>query len=99
MSQSHSTPENSQASERADDFLQRDQEPSHNLHEPQSMISTIDPITGRDIGSVEGKPSIVDGNMTMYFESEQTRQAYIDTNKSHTLNLPDNSTEDGEAEG
>ena len=99
MSQSNSTPENLHASEHGDDFLSRDKEPSHNLHEPQSMISTIDPITGRDIGRVEGKPSIVDGNMTMYFESEQTRQAYIDTNKSHTLNLPDNPNEDGEAEG
>jgi len=63
------------------------------------MISTIDPITGRDVGNVAGKPSIVDGNMTMYFESEQTRQTYIDMQKSHTLNLPGNPNEDGEAEG
>lgn len=98
MNHSHSTPENMQASEREEDFLPRDQEPSHNLHEPQSMISTIDPITGKDVGNVEGKPSLVDGNLTMYFESEQTRQAYIDTQKNHTLNLPGNNA-DGEAEG
>lgn len=81
------------------DFLARDQEPSHRLHEPESMISTIDPISGADIGNVEGKPYLVDGNMKMYFESEETRQAYIDKSKNHTLNLPDNPHEDGEAEG
>ena len=98
MSQSNTTPENRQATEREDDFLPRDQEPSHNLHEPRSMISTIDPIPGKDVGNVEGKPSIVDGNLTMYFESEQTRQAYLDEPKNHTLNLPGNNA-DGEAEG
>ena len=81
------------------DYLPRDKEPSHRLHEPESMISTIDPITGLDIGSLGGKPYIVDGNMTIYFASEATRQAYVDTPKNHTLNLPDNPWEDGEAEG
>jgi YHS domain-containing protein len=79
--------------------LPRDKEPSHNLHESQSMISTIDPISGKDVGNVEGKPALVDGNLTMYFKSEETRQAYLDTSKNHTLNLRDNPLEDGEAEG
>ncbi len=96
MSQTRSTPENMQTST-PDDFLQRDQEPSHNLHEPQSMISTIDPITGNDVGDVVNKPSLVDGNPTMYFESEQTRQAYLEEQKNHTLNLPGDN-EEGEAE-
>lgn len=82
-----------------DDFLERDKEPSHRLHEPESMISTIDPISGADIGNVEGKPYLVDGNMKMYFESGQTRQAYMDQSKNHTLNLRDNPDADGEAEG
>lgn len=83
----------------SDDFLARDQEPSHRLHEPESMISTIDPISGMDIANVEGKPYLVDGNMKMYFESEGTRQAYIDQSKNHTLNLRDNPDGEGEAEG
>lgn len=87
------------SSRSSDDFLARDQEPSHRLHEPESMISTIDPISGADIADIAGKPYIVDGNMKMYFESEQTRQAYIDKSKNHTLNLRDNPSEDGEAEG
>ena len=52
------------------------------------MISTIDPITGYDVGDVVNKPSLVDGNLTMYFVSEQTRQAYLFEQKNHTLNLP-----------
>lgn len=87
------------SSRSSDDFLERDKEPSHRLHEPESMISTIDPISGADIGNVEGKPYLVDGNMKMYFESEQTRQAYMDKSKNHTLNLRDNPDADGEAEG
>lgn len=87
------------SSRSSDDFLERDKEPSHRLHEPEGMISTIDPISGADIGNVEGKPYLVDGNMKMYFESEQTRQAYMDQSKNHTLNLRDNPDADGEAEG
>ena len=87
------------SSRSSDDFLARDKEQSHRLHEPESMISTIDPISGADIGKVEGKPYLVDGNMKMYFESEATRQAYIDKSKNHTLNLRDNPYADGEAEG
>jgi YHS domain-containing protein len=81
------------------DYLLRDKEQSHRLHEPESMISTIDPITGLDIEDLSGKPYIVDGNMVMYFASEETRQAYLDTPKSHTIHLQDNPWEDGEAEG
>jgi len=81
------------------DAMLRDQEQSHRLHEPELMISTIDPISGQDIDDLAGRPFIVDGNLVMYFESEQTRQAYMDTPKEHALPLPDNPTEDGEAEG
>jgi len=35
----------------------------------------------------------------MYFESEETKQAYIDTLMDHPLRLQDNPYEDGEAEG
>jgi hypothetical protein len=83
----------------ASDCLARDQEQSHRLHEPEWITTTIDPITGRDIHDVHTHPSIVDGNVTMYFESERTRRDYLDTPKEHALHLPDNPVEDGEAEG
>jgi hypothetical protein len=83
----------------ANDPLPRDAEQSHRLHEPEQMLTSIDPITGRDIEDLAGKPYLVDGNVTMYFESEATRQAYIDTPVDHPFHLVDNPDEDGEAEG
>jgi hypothetical protein len=75
----------------ASDTLPRDREQSHRLHEPDHLINTIDPITSRDIENVAGHPSIVDGNLTIYFESEKTRQAYRETPIDHPYaHLPDN---------
>jgi hypothetical protein len=56
--------------------LPRDREQSHRLHEPEHMTATIDPITGHDIGDLQGHPSVEDGNLTIYFESEETRAEY-----------------------
>lgn len=83
----------------ASDPLTRDMEQSHRLHEPESMITTIDPITGRDIDDLTGRPHLVDGNMVIYFESEDTRQAYLDTPMDRPLPLADNPDEDWVAEG
>jgi YHS domain-containing protein len=66
-----------------DDPLPRDQQQSHRLHEPEHMISTIDPVTGHDVIGAAGHPSIVDGNLTIYFESEATRKTYQDTPANH----------------
>lgn len=63
----------------ASDPLPRDREQSRRLHEPTFLTSSIDPITGRDIMDRKGRPTIVDGNVTMYFESEETKQAYLDS--------------------
>ena len=65
------------------DPLPRDQEQSHRLHEPDHLVNSIDPITGRDIGNVSGHPFIVDGNLTIYFESEQSRKTYQQTPINH----------------
>jgi hypothetical protein len=81
------------------DALPKDQTQSHRLHEPSHMLSNIDPITGRDIGELAGHPFIVDGNMTMYFETEETRQAYLDMPTDHPFRLVDNPTDEGYAEG
>ena len=83
----------------ATDALPRDRTQSSRLHEPTQMITTIDPISGRDIEDLAGKPYIADGNVVMYFESEETRQAYLDTPIDHPLRLADNPTEEGVAEG
>ena len=61
----------------AADPLPRDQTQSHRLHEPESLISTIDPMTGNDIDDVTSHPSTVDGNLTIYFDTDATRQAYL----------------------
>ena len=46
------------------------------------MVHTIDPITGKDLGDRRDLPHVVeqtsDGELTIYFESEETRQAYLD---------------------
>lgn len=83
----------------ATESLPRDAEQSHRLHEPEQRLTGTDPITGRDIEDLAGKPYLIDGNVTMYFESEETRQAYLDTPIDHPFRLVDNPYEDGEAEG
>jgi YHS domain-containing protein len=83
----------------ASDCLPRDREQSRRLHEPEAMITTIDPITGRDIEDPTGHPYLIDGNVVMYFESEDTRREYLDTPTDHPVRLRDNPDEEGEAEG
>jgi YHS domain-containing protein len=83
----------------ATDPLPRDREQSHRLHEPEQMISTVDPITGVEIDNLEGRPYLVDGNMVIYFESEETRRAFQAMPTDHPFKLQDNPTEEGEAEG
>ena len=52
---------------------------------PKNMIGTIEPITGHDVAGVPGQPSIVDGILTIYFESETTRKTYKDTPNNHPV--------------
>ncbi|MDX1697725.1 MAG: hypothetical protein R3308_05525 [Thiohalobacterales bacterium] len=63
--------------------LPRDRCQSHRLHQPAYLINTIDPITGHDIDNVLDHPCLVDGNLTIYFESEASMQAYLDTPLNH----------------
>lgn len=63
--------------------LPRDQEQSHRLHEPNYLIGTIDPVNGHDIVDVKSHPSLADGNLTIYFESEETRQEFLETPVNH----------------
>ncbi|HEC07201.1 MAG TPA: hypothetical protein ENJ12_10130 [Thiolapillus brandeum] len=60
----------------ASSALPRDRSQSLRLHEPDHLIGTIDPMTGRDIIGATGHPSLVDGNLTIYFESEKTKAEF-----------------------
>ncbi|MEO5343997.1 MAG: hypothetical protein H7842_11795 [Gammaproteobacteria bacterium SHHR-1] len=67
----------------ATDPLPRDQTQSLRLHEPEYRVDTIDPMTGRDIKDIGGHPYLIDGNLTIYFETEASRQAYVDMPLDH----------------
>lgn len=84
---------------RATDYLPRDCAQSLRLHEPNLMISSQDPMTGVEIADLTGHPFIVDGNLVIYFENNETRQAFQDMPIDHPFHLVDNPYEDGEAEG
>lgn len=76
----------------ATEALPRDKEQSHRLHQPDALVNTIDPMTGRDIVNLETHPSIVDGKLTIFFESEESKAAFekMDLNHpfSHFRNEP-----------
>ena len=57
-------------------ILARDKTQSRRLHELNCISSHIDPMTGNDVVGDSGHPCIVDGILTIYFESEQTRNDY-----------------------
>lgn len=46
------------------------------------MVHNIDPITGKDLGNNRALPNVVeetsDGELTIYFESEETKRLYLD---------------------
>lgn len=84
----------------ATDPMPRDQAQSHRLHEPEHRINTIDPMTGDDIEDVTSHPSLADGNLTVYFETEATRKAYIDLPIDHpNVRLPYPATDEDDRGG
>ena len=56
---------------------EKDKTQSQRLHEPEHRINTIDPMSGNDIEDAANHPSLEDGDLTMYFESEDTKRAYL----------------------
>lgn len=80
--------------------LPRDQSQSLRLHEPDHLVNSIDPMTGNDIGDITNRPSLVDGNLTIYFETEETRKAYECMPLDHpNLRLPYQSSVDDDRGG
>jgi len=57
-------------------IMARDKTQSRRLHELNCISSHIDPITGNDVAGDAGHPFVVDGILTVYFETEQNRKDY-----------------------
>jgi len=72
--------------------LARDLTQTGRLHEPAQILSSTDRITGVKIDDLTGHPCLVDGNVTMYFETEATRQEFMDMPIHHPFHLVDNPT-------
>ena len=51
------------------------------------IVSTTDPVTGNDITEPEKHPYVIEGEgdnaLKIYFESEQSKQAYLDLEVEH----------------
>ena len=72
------------------DIANRDKTQSRRLHEPTSISSHTDPITGNDVLGNLGHPFVEDGIMTVYFESEETRKDYLATPLNHPVRILNN---------
>ena len=59
----------------ATDALPRDCAQSQRLHEPEYRIDTADPMTGEHIKDTKDHPSLVDGNLTIFFSTKESRKA------------------------
>lgn len=65
----------------ADYITQRNEEQANDA---DPMIINIDPVTGNDVQDYASHPSIEDGNVTIYFESEETKQTFLSLSARHT---------------
>lgn len=84
----------------AAETLQRDQEQSHLLHEPRFRIMTTDPISGNDVENYLDHCSLMDGNMSIYFETEENCKKYQNFPFDHpNLSLPYPATDDDDRGG
>ncbi|MDH5631562.1 MAG: hypothetical protein OEZ10_01060 [Gammaproteobacteria bacterium] len=63
--------------------MPRDQGQSRRIHEPTFRKPLYDPMTGDAINVASDQPQIVDGNLTLYFTSDNTRKAYMDMPFNH----------------
>ncbi len=41
------------------------------------IVETTDPITGNDVTDLENAPFIIDGDLKIYFESEQSKAEFL----------------------
>lgn len=84
----------------ATEILQRDKEQSHLLHEPKFRIMTTDPISGLDVEDYMSHCSLLDGNLTVYFETEANCNEYKNMQFNHPNQcLPYPATDDDDRGG
>ena len=69
----------------ANNIMKRDKDQSHRLHEPTSIHSYTDPVTGKDVVDRVGGPFIIDGILTAYFETNETRHIYLTSPFNHPV--------------
>jgi hypothetical protein len=85
---------------RATETLQRDKEQSHLLHEPKFRTMTTDPISGLDVDDYMSHCSLLDGNLTVYFETEAHCNEYRNMPFNHpNEHLPYPATDDDDRGG
>jgi len=84
----------------ATDALPRDCAQSQRLHEPEYRIHTTDPMTGEHIKDTKDHPSLVDGNLTIFFSTKESRKAYLDVPVNHpNLHVPFAATDEDDRGG
>lgn len=80
--------------------LPRDQTQSQRLHEPTYRRCTTDPMTGHDNLYYMDHPFVTEGDLIIYFDSEDTRKAYLDIPLDHPNgHLPFPATDDDDRGG
>lgn len=80
--------------------LSRDQGQSQRLHEPTSRAPTTVPMTGNEIKNIAAHPCLEDGDLTVCFESEESRKAFVDMPVDHpNRNLPYPSSDEDDRGG
>jgi len=47
------------------------------------IIETTDPITGHDVKDLEHAPYVLDGDLKIYFETEQSKQEFLGIEVEH----------------
>jgi YHS domain-containing protein len=80
--------------------MQRDKEQSSRLHEPTFRIMTTDPISGMDVDDYMSHCSLLDGNLTIYFETEENCKGYQKMPINHpNEHLPFSATDEDDRGG
>jgi hypothetical protein len=80
--------------------MARDKQQSRVLHEPRFRIMQTDPISGLDVEDYMNHCSLLDGNLTIYFETEENCLAYKAIPFDHPdLRLPFPAAEDDDRGG
>ena len=85
---------------RAIDNLQRDKEQSRAVHEPRFSIMKTDQISGHDVDNYLDHCYLIDGNLTIYFDTEEKYKTFKAMPFDHpNLHLPFSASVDDDGGG